>query len=161
MIFMTNMTKQELYLKTVFCCMACDGDIAVEEIDLVKDLSAQSDELKGLDVQTLLDKWVGEINSGGAAFLKGFLCELSEQELTTDEQLKVISLAIRTIEADNRIEYSEIKFFKKIRFRLSVSDEEILELHPDKEDFLLSDIMVAEDPVWEDIQFSDIILTMD
>ena len=25
-------TKNELYLKTVFACMACDGDIAQEEI---------------------------------------------------------------------------------------------------------------------------------
>ena len=148
------MTKQELFLKTVFCCMACDGDIATEEVDLVKELTANSDELKSLDVQTLLDKWIGDINSGGAAFLTSYLKELSEQKLTTDEQLIIIDLAIRTIEADNRIEYSEVKFFKKIRFRLSVSDEEILERHPDKEDFLLPDIMVKEDPTWGNIQFT-------
>ena len=26
------MTKEELYLKTIFCCIACDGDIATEEV---------------------------------------------------------------------------------------------------------------------------------
>lgn len=30
------MTKEELYLKTVFCCIACDGDIATEEVDWLK-----------------------------------------------------------------------------------------------------------------------------
>ena len=34
------MTKEELYLKTVFCCIACDGDIATEEVDMVRELCA-------------------------------------------------------------------------------------------------------------------------
>lgn len=29
------MVIKELYLKTVFCCMACDGDIAKEEFSLL------------------------------------------------------------------------------------------------------------------------------
>ena len=29
------MKTNELYLKTAFCCMACDGDIATEEIELI------------------------------------------------------------------------------------------------------------------------------
>ena len=150
------MTKQELFLKTIFCCMACDGDIAPEEVELVKELTTQADVLAGLDTQMLLDKWISQINSGGAIFLRGFLKELSELELTTDEQMTIIDLAIQTIEADNRIEYSEIKFFKKIRFRLPVSDEEILERHPDKEDWLLPDIIEVDDPVWDNICFAEI-----
>ena len=31
------MTKEELYLKTIFCCIACDGDVATEEVDIVRD----------------------------------------------------------------------------------------------------------------------------
>ena len=30
------MTKEELYLKTIFCCIACDGNIATEEVDMVE-----------------------------------------------------------------------------------------------------------------------------
>ena len=30
------MTKEELYLKTIFCCIACDGDIATEEVGMVR-----------------------------------------------------------------------------------------------------------------------------
>jgi len=30
--------KKELFLKTAFSCMACDGEIANEEINLVKSL---------------------------------------------------------------------------------------------------------------------------
>lgn len=77
--------------------------------------------------------------------------------LNETEQLLLVSLAIKAIEADNRIEYTEVKFFKKIRSRLTVSDEAILAEHPDKEDFLLPDISIAEAPQWDDnIHFSQI-----
>ena len=77
--------------------------------------------------------------------------------LNETEQLLLVSLAIKAIEADNRIEYAEVKFFKKTRSRLTVSDEAILAEHPDKEDFLLPDINIAEAPQWDDnIHFSQI-----
>ena len=77
--------------------------------------------------------------------------------LNETEQLLLVSLAIKAIEADNRIEYAEVKFFKKIRSRLTVSDEAILAEHPDKEDFLLPDINIAKAPQWDDnIHFSQI-----
>lgn len=153
------MIKQELYLKTMFCCMACDGDIAPEEIDVLKKLAEQMAIFQELDVENLLNTYVAGINQKGAAFLRKYLNELSEEELTPDEELQIVELAIKMIEADNRIEYSEVKFFKKIRFRLSVSDEQILAQHPDKEDFLLPDIDVVEAPVWdENITFANISL---
>ena len=75
------------------------------------------------------------------------------------EQMFVIDFAIKTIEADERIEYSEIKFFKKIRRRLFISDEKILEKYPNKEDYLLQDINTVEEPIWNNgIQFAEISL---
>ena len=143
------MTKQELYLKTMFCCMACDGDIAKEEIELVKAKAKEYSDFKGLNVENFLNKYVEGINRSGSLFLKRYLNEISNSELTKEDELKIVNLSIEMIEADNNIEYSEVKFFKKIRSRLSVSDEKILELHPDKEDFLLPDINVSEDPEWD------------
>ncbi len=154
------MTKQELYLKTMFCCMACDGDIAQEEIEMVKKAAMETSILEGLNVETALNAYVTAINENGLQFLRRYLNELSEEILTTEEELQIIGLAIRMIEADNRIEYSEIKFFKKIRSRLSVSNEQILMQHPDKEEFLLPDIDVMEEPAWdENVTFCSIRLT--
>ena len=36
------MEINELYLKTAFCCMACDGDIASEELALIKEYTSNS-----------------------------------------------------------------------------------------------------------------------
>lgn len=154
------MTNEELYLKTVFCCMACDGDIADEEVALVQDLCAKDNLFGDIDVGRYINEWIKEVNNNGRAFLQSYIDEVASAKLDTAAQLVLIDLAIKTIEADNRIEYSEVKFFKKIRFRLTVSDEEILAKHPDKEDFLLPDNNVADEPTWnEDIKFDQIILS--
>jgi len=144
------MTKEELYLKTVFCCIACDGDIATEEVDMVRDLCAKDNIFHGIDSEKYLNSWITEINEQGGMFLQSYLKELSSMTLTESEQLLLVSLAIKAIEADNRIEYAEVKFFKKIRSRLTVSDEKILAEHPDKGEFLLPDINVSEIPQWDD-----------
>lgn len=149
------MAKQELYLKTIFCCMACDGDIAKEEIEMVKILCEKDDFFKNIESETYINNWIGEINERGSAFLQTFLSEINSVQLDKEEQLKLIELAFKTIEADNRIEYSEVKFFKKIRSRLSVSDEDVLEKFPEKEDYLLPDINASETLEWDNnIQFS-------
>ncbi len=154
------MTTAEIYLKTIFCCMACDGNIAPEEIELVRSLAAELPVLGTLDVENLLNTYVSAINREGTVFLREYLDDLSRENLTPEEELQIVDLAIRMIEADERVEYSEVKFFKKIRSRLSLSDEEILARHPDKEDFLLPDIDVAADPFWrESIVFTTISLS--
>lgn len=137
--------------------MACDGDIAKEEIEMVKSMCADNSLFSDMDVEGHINAWIRQINEQGARFLQSYLHELSSAELEDKDQLLLAALAIKTIEADNRVEYSEVKFFKKIRSRLSISDEAILAEHPDKEDFLLPDINIAEIPSWKDnIQFAQI-----
>lgn len=138
------METKELYLKTLFCCSACDGEIAPEEVALVKQLSHNDSSFNGLNVENILNTYVEKINEQGSLFLKEYLLEVANANLSDEEQIKLIELAINMIEADNQILYSEVKFFKKIRNRLSVNDESILALLPNSEDYLLPDIMVEE-----------------
>ncbi len=143
------MSKEELYLKTVFCCIACDGDIATEEVDMVRELCSKDNVFSSLDSEKYFNSWITEINEQGGMFLQSYLKEINSVELNEKEQLLLVSLAIKAIEIDNRIEYAEVKFFKKIRSRLTISDEAILAEHPDKEDFLLPDINIEEIPQWD------------
>lgn len=136
--------KNELYLKTLFCCSACDGSIAPEEVALIQQLTLGNDLFASMDVESILNSYVETINQQGKLFLKDYLSELARTELSTDEQLKIIDLAIQMIEADNQVLYSEVKFFKKLRACLPITDEEILSVMPEKEDYLLPDI-TAED----------------
>ena len=150
------MNTQELLLKTIFACMACDGDIAPEEIQMLRELITNTDLFKELDVEVMLKKYVDSINQNGVSFLNSYLSDIAEAELSKKDQMCLVDLAFKTIEADNRIEYSEVKFFKKIRIRLSLTDEEILAKYPDREEFLLPDINVADDPEWNNVTFAEI-----
>ena len=151
-------TKNELFLRTAFACMACDGDIATEEIALVKQFTEQSNLFSTIDVENKLNDYVAQINKQGRGFLSAYLNDVSSAELNEQEEIEIVKIAIQTIEADEKIEYSEVSFFKKIRQRLNVSDETILSEFPDKEDYLLPDIKVPEEMKWnvsfENIQFN-------
>ncbi|MBR6863914.1 MAG: TerB family tellurite resistance protein [Bacteroidales bacterium] len=149
------MAFNDLLLKTVFSCMACDGSIATEEIDLVRHLAEEHPAFEGMDVETSINEFIGQINEEGKAFLSNYLQELKDADLTDEQALDVAEIAIKTIEADNNIEYDEVKFFKKLRKSLMVPDDMILSRMPDKEDYLLPDIMTPEDYNW-DVHFDEI-----
>lgn len=82
--------------------------------------------------------------------MKDYLSELSNTVLSDDEQITLIDLAIKMIEADKQVLYSEVKFFKKIRSRITVSDEQILLKLSGIEGYLQPDIC-AENKDFEDV----------
>lgn len=138
---MNTIIFDKLLIKTAFCCMASDGNIDKREIELIQSLYQESDLFKELDFQEVLNQLVGEINKNGKMFIQDYFDLLSKSDLTEKEELSLIELAIKTIYADEQVEYSEIKFFKNIRHRLEVNDERILEVFPDIEMFLEEDII--------------------
>lgn len=153
------MENKILYLKTLLCCSACDGEIATEEINLIKGLVAKSQLFDGIDVESELNKLVTELNTNGVKFLQEYLHSLKDTTLSENEQLLIVKLAIDMIEADNQILYSEVKFFKRIRQNLTISDEAILTQYPDKEDYLLPDIIEPLENISWDYNFSEIKLS--
>ena len=131
----------KLLLKTAFSCMACDGDIDKREVKLIKQLQKERKTFGEIDINAELDTLLLAINKDGHQFLKGYFNELTNTELTEANELKLIEVAIDTIKADEKVEYSEIKFFKVIRSKLKIDNEPILEKHPDFEDYLEQDII--------------------
>lgn len=151
------MEVKELYLKTLFCCSACDGEIAPEEVSLVKQISENDRAFDGMDVEGVLNQYVEQINNKGRAFLQEYLRAVGDTNLSDSETLKLIELTVKMIEADQQVLYSEVKFFKKIRSNLRISDSEILKALPEAEDYLLPDVMVdSKEDDWSEISFAPI-----
>ena len=146
------MELNELLLKTAFACMSCDGEIAAEEVDILKQMAQNKHLFGDIDINKELDRLVLEININGKAFLKQYLLSLSELTLTEDEELKIADVAVQTIRSDNKIEYSEIKFFKVIRSNLkNVSDNKLLEtIEGIDENYLAQDIKTDYLHLYED-----------
>jgi uncharacterized tellurite resistance protein B-like protein len=138
---METISFDKLLLKTAFCCMASDGNIDNREIALIKTMCENSLMFKDFNFQEEINKLVDKINTRGKEFITYYFDLLSETTLTEKEELTLIDFAIQTIKADEKVEYSEIKFFKNIRHRLKVSDENILAIFPDIEQYLEQDII--------------------
>ena len=138
--------------------MACDGEIADEEIALLNRTATNEHVFDGLDIQDKINEFVSAINIQGKQFLNNYLDEVKGAELDDDDAIQLIKIAIETIEADNQIEYSEVSFFKRVRKNLSISDDVILNSMPDKEDYLLPDVEEDFDFDWN-VTFGAIQLT--
>jgi len=136
------MEQKELLLRTAFACMSCDGEIANEEVELIRKMSKERQLFGDVDIDKELDALVKEINLKGKGFLKQYIVSLAEESLDEEQELKVADVALQTIRADEKIEYSEIKFFKVIRSNLKiVSDKTLLEkIEGIDENYLAQDI---------------------
>lgn len=131
----------KLLLKTAFSCMACDGDIDKREIKLIKRLHKENNTFGTLDINIEMDNLLIAINKDGHQFMREYFDELTNSELTQTNELNIIEVAIDTIKADEKVEYSEIKFFKVIRSKLKIDNDSILKNNPDFEDYLEQDII--------------------
>ena len=138
---MNTITFDKLLLKTAFCCMAADGDIDKREISLIKSMCDKSTLFSNFNFQEEINLLVDKINTRGKEFIQYYFDLLKQAQLSEEEELILIDFAIQTINADEKIEYSEIKFFKNIRHRLKVRDNKILERFPDIEQYLEDDII--------------------
>lgn len=166
---MEKIPFNQLLLQTAFCCIASDGNIDKREIALLRTLFEGSTYFENLNFQDEMNQLIIKINEKGKDFIRDFFCLLNEASLTEDEELILIDYALQTINSDEKVEYSEIKFFKNIRHRLKVSNEKILAKFPEIEMYLEDDIItvslldritkqyfeIADLPHFEDINFDN------
>lgn len=141
----------DIYLMTAFAFISCDGEIASEEIELLRDMHKDGT-FPGIDVDSELEKLVAELNKEGKNFLKSYLLSVNEANLSKEDSLKLLKIAVKTIYADNDVAYSEVKFFRVVRQHLNaIDDDYILENIPEIEDFwLASDIHADAESIEKD-----------
>jgi uncharacterized tellurite resistance protein B-like protein len=120
--------------------MASDGHVDEREVKIIQSMCEQHPLFVDFDFHAEINKLVEKLNTQGLEYIKYYFSLLNHITLTTEEELNLVEFAIETIKADDEIKYAEIKFFKNIRHRLSITDEQILEKMPGVEIFLEEDI---------------------
>lgn len=138
---MDTQSFDRILLRSVFCCMASDGHMDKKELELIKTMCADSPLFQNFDINSEINSLVCEINQKNKDFISEYFTLLNNANLSENEELMLIDFAIRTIQADDKVEYSEVKFFQNIRHRLKISDETALEKYPDYEVFFIEDIV--------------------
>lgn len=134
----------DLLLLTAFSVMACDGDIDPKEVGLIMELEKKESLFKILDLEKRLNELVAEINRDGHGFLRKYFGKLSSADLSYDQEKKLVDVAIKMIEADEIVQYIELRFFKIIHSYLNITGEQIVEEFSqvnDIQDYVLQDII--------------------
>ena len=128
----------KVLLLTSVCCMACDGEIAKEEVETLKKLSKDQELFGEEDINKVLPIVMDSISKYGYDFVKSYLDLLEKAEFNEQQAIQILDVATKTIYADKKVEYDEIKFFKTIRHKLDVSDDLIMAKIEGVEDYWLS-----------------------
>lgn len=121
-----NDSIDNLLFLTSFCCMACDGEIAKEELVQLKAFSEQEHLFGSINIDEEYNKCLVLLKQLGNDFVKSYLQLIGDVEFAEEEKLKLLEVAAKTILADNKVEYSEIKFFKKIFYKLNIDENVVL-----------------------------------
>ena len=133
----------EFLVLTSFCMMACDGHIDQSEIEYVNKLKKEISELKEFQIDDFLIVLLEQLNKKKDLFLRQYLRLAKKMEFSQVQVIQILKIAISTMEADNNIEYNEIRFFKELRSKFQLSSEEILKNIPHIEEYLKEDVITT------------------
>lgn len=128
---------QNLLLKSAISVMACDGSIDESEIAEIKNMANNEIYFMGFDIEEPFEKSLNYIKQKGKKAINEYLNELSQLNLNEKQELLLIEVLIRTIESDNEIEASEVKFLQLVKSKLGISEETIITQFPKQMNYLI------------------------
>ena len=118
---------KKLLFKTAFCVMACDGTIDDSEIQEMKKIDLNTSYFSDTDLSQELDNLIKSLRDKNIKIIKGLFDSLRENKLTLTQELLILEVAIRIINADEVIDENEIRFLNLIRSKLEIGDKIIHE----------------------------------
>lgn len=118
---------KKLLFKVAFCAMACDGEIAPEEIEEMKKIEKNTSFFRAFDLSHELTQLIEELNNKGIRIVEELFQNLKESDLNAIQELIILEVAIRIIAADKKYDENEIKFINLLRAKLKVHDELIID----------------------------------
>ena len=133
------MKYKNILLKTAICSIACDGDIADEEIMQLKNYEEKSPYFNTNDLSEYLDLELKKCTSDVDAYIEELLNSIEISHLSITEKLQLLELSIKIIEADEKILKEEIAFIKSLK-RILLIPEFLL-----NEKFGVIDYLKADD----------------
>lgn len=77
--------KTELILKTLFACMACDGEIATQEIESLELFIKENGIISDMDIKGLISQYVTELNNNNKTFFTSLFQEIQQANLSESD----------------------------------------------------------------------------
>jgi len=122
---MEKIEFKKLLFKVAFCTMACDGEIQPEEIEEMKLMDKNTSFFEAIDLSDELSQLVDDFKNKGAKVIEELFSTLRETKLNPIQELIVLEVALRIINADKKHDENEIKFIHLLRSKLELHDQTI------------------------------------
>ncbi len=122
---MDNKSFRELLFKVAFCSMACDGHIDDREIEELKKMDKKASFFQAINLSDALDQLVKDFDQKGTKVIEELFTFLRETDLNPVQELLVLEVALRIINADSKYDENEIKFIHLLRSKLTLHDSTI------------------------------------
>ncbi len=134
---MKNKDFQDFLFKSAVMVMSCDGEIATSEVDELKNITENEIYLLGYQYEEPLNNLVEEIKVNGKKAINQYLSEIDSLSLSPKQELILVEILIRMIEADSIIQPSEIMFLQLVKAKLKTSEESLIIKFPKQVSYLL------------------------
>lgn len=124
---MEKSTFKKLLFKVAFCTMACDGHIDEREVEEMKMINKNTSFFDDIDLSQELTWLISEFGNRGAQITNDLFETLKNSVLNPIQELIVLEVALRIINADHKHDENEIRFIHFLRAKLKIHDEVIVD----------------------------------
>jgi hypothetical protein len=116
---------KKILFKVAFCTMACDGHIDDREIEELKIMDKKTSFFEAIDLSDELRQLIKDLDKKGTKVIEELFRCLRETKLNPIQELLVLEVALRIINADDKHDENEVKFLHLLRSKLELHDETI------------------------------------
>lgn len=117
--------------------MACDGDIADEEVNEIKQIVANEIYFMGYDFEEPLKSNIEYIKLNGKNAINQYLQEIATNELNENQEILLVEVLLKMIQADAKVEESELKFLQMAKSKLKTDEQTLIVKFPHQIEYLM------------------------
>ncbi|MEI6313087.1 MAG: hypothetical protein WCP57_12570 [Bacteroidota bacterium] len=134
---MKNQDFKSFLFKSAVMAMACDGEIAEEEIIEIKNIVTNEIYFMGYDFENPLKSNLENIKVNGKNAINQYLQEIASNDLNEQQEILLIEVVLRMILADAKVEESELKFLQMVKSKLKTDEQTLIVKFPQQISYLM------------------------
>jgi uncharacterized tellurite resistance protein B-like protein len=134
---MKNSEFKDFLFKSAVIAMACDGNIAEEEIAEIKNIVSNEIYFMGYELDAPLQINIDYLKQNGRNAVNQFLQEITSNDLNEHQELLLIEVLLKIILADTKIEENELRFLHLAKSRLKTDEQTLIIKFPHQVDYLV------------------------
>lgn len=116
---------KKILFKVAFCTMACDGHIDDREVEELKIMDKNTSFFEAIDLSDELEQLIKDLKNKGTKVIEELFVCLKKTKLNPIQELLILEVALRIINADYKHDENEVKFIHLLRSKLELHDETI------------------------------------